>query len=651
MVLKDAENPLVPKAAELLQSLYTRRLDLDEVRQAIEGIALPPVLAGSWYRALASAAAARNPELENWALRKALEAGPRDPDLLLAVQASWSALGNVEAADAMDRDTAEAMVAAGRPAEALPALRRLCESSARSGTPLPLDPGTARAILSAAPEGKDVAPIRGTLRAILAARLGGAAREGDYNLAVLDFDPPAGTNAPEQRLEAFYALLSDPRPGLREAFAPNRDLRFLFRAGGACHLIAAGNAAPGDPDPALFAWAGLAAQFEAEPFAVPARPRPEPPDTGERSRRSISLREGHAIANLDSMVPILTRVFGMAGFAHPELKVSIDSVRDGAARFFRTGINSEPGYGRLVGLYCATNGMSNDFLSFLLRLYNPPYRLAPADGVLGRITAAGADDIAAALRRDGLYRFPRPIPPDLLEDLIRIGHTMPCYPHPESGVGKEPCVYPAGAPKEIKYDFIERDLVPTHPVQRLMADPGLLAVSQAYLGAKPVLDAVAMWWSTHLTGQASSEAAQLYHFDMERIKWLKWFVYLTDVTTDTGPHCFVRGSHRTGGKPFELLKRGYQRISDSDMARHYPEPDLLELNGPKGSIFVEDTSGFHKGKPPRTGPRLVIELEFTNSLYGALFNREAAFGKDAHSLVRGMAEGYPQVLCKYALHP
>jgi hypothetical protein len=647
MVIKDLVTRLLPQADELVRSLFTRRLDLAEAIAVVEGIAVPANVAVPWYRALATAAGTRNPELENWALRKALDAGAREADLLSALQRNWQDQGNLAEADALDAELARALCASGRAVEALPSLRRLCEAL-RPGSAAPLDAAAAGAILAAARD-PGAAADRAAIRAALRAWLPGFDASGKaYNLVALDLDGP-GEVVPARRLEAFYALLSDPKPALREPFAATRDLRFLIRAAGALHLIEAGRSRRVQPDGELFAWAALAAQFLHAPFAGPPPAEESVPVPGPFSRRELAAREADAIANMHAMVPLLADVLGAQGFAHPEVRNSIDAIRAGADRFFATGVNSEPGYGKLVSLYCATNGLATDFLSFLLRLYNPPYRLGAVEGILGRFTEGQVDDIAAALRRDGLYRFPRPIPQDLLEDLIRVGKTMPCFPHREHGMEKDTVIYPDGAPKEMKYDFIERDLVPLLPVQRIMGDPGLLAISQAYFGAKPVLDAVAMWWSTHLTGQASSEAAQLYHFDMERIKWLKWFIYLTDVTTDTGPHCFVRGSHRTGAKPPELLQRGYQRISDSDMAAHYPAADLLELNGPKGSIFVEDTSGFHKGKPPRTGPRLVIELEFTNSLYGAPFTRETVIGRGAHPALLETAAKYPQVLCQYAV--
>ena len=49
-----------------------------------------------------------------------------------------------------------------------------------------------------------------------------------------------------------------------------------------------------------------------------------------------------------------------------------------------------------------------------------------------------------------------------------------------------------------------------------------------------------------LSKKADSEAAQMFHFDLDRIKWLKFFIYLTDVKINSGPHVYVSGTH----KPF-----------------------------------------------------------------------------------------------------
>ena len=444
-------------------------------------------------------------------------------------------------------------------------------------------------------------------------------------------------------------------------FSETADLKILFRLSGNFFLIE-GSKTTRLPDIShALPLAAIAAHFVFMPFNdngsgglkknIEGGKVPGMPGEFGLSKRELSAREGYAIANFPSFLQIMVEVFGINGFAHPELQNSVEQISQGAEKFFRTGINSEPGYGKFVGLYSITNGLSNDFLSFLIRLYNPPYPLIKCEGILGRYTSGDLENISQILQRDGVYRFPNLIPEDLLNSLIKHAETFPCYPHPESGASKESCVYPAANPQAIKYDFIERELVPIKPIQTIMADESLMGISQAYFGSKPVLDAVAMWWSTTFSPQASSEAAQLYHFDMERIRWLKWFIYLTDVDTNKGPHCFVRGSHRTGRKPPSLMQRGYQRIPDADIENHFPKEDILEITGRKGSIFVEDTSGFHKGKLPVSGPRLVLELEYSNSLYGALISRETCIQGKVHPPLMELAAKFPQFLCKFAIRP
>jgi hypothetical protein len=104
---------------------------------------------------------------------------------------------------------------------------------------------------------------------------------------------------------------------------------------------------------------------------------------------------------------------------------------------------------------------------------------------------------------------------------------------------------------------------------------------------------------------------------MDRIRWIKFFVYLTDVGPDNGPHCFVAGSHKTGGIPNTFLDRGYVRIPDDEIHAAYPNERLIEFTGPRGTIIAEDTRGLHKGRPVVAGHRLMLEFEFSNSLFGA----------------------------------
>src|SRR5262249_4996452 len=155
--------------------------------------------------------------------------------------------------------------------------------------------------------------------------------------------------------------------------------------------------------------------------------------------------------------------------------------------------------------------------------------------------------------------------------------------------------------------------------QRIIGDPVFVNVSQAYIGAETALKNVSMWWSAALDGKPDLEdyAAQQFHFDYDPApKWLKFFIYLTDVDSQSGPHIFVRGSHRCRHpKLRDIFARGYFRIADDEIEGVFGKDHIMELAGPRGTVRAVDTLGFHKGKPPQRGNRLVTQLEFATPLF------------------------------------
>jgi hypothetical protein len=313
------------------------------------------------------------------------------------------------------------------------------------------------------------------------------------------------------------------------------------------------------------------------------------------------------------------------------MKSSLRTIRDvwrvarGAAAFSRTGATPPIASQSLINLYCRTRGLSNDLLHAVMQARRRPYTLSQTTGVLGHLQHDAVESVAAHIRRDGYYVFPVRLSPEVCDRLAALARREPAIPRPVRKGVPSLAVYDPLHPVAEAYHFPVQTLMDDADIQRLTADPSMLAVAQAYLGSQPVLDIVAMWWSAaaQFDDRNADELAQLYHFDMDRIKWLKFFFYLTDVTPDTGPHTFIAGSHRRGGQPKELLKRGYQRIEDHEITHHYTSERFIEMTGPQGTIIAEDTRGFHKGKIPTTGHRLVLQFEFADSLFGAPLQQPA----------------------------
>ncbi len=277
--------------------------------------------------------------------------------------------------------------------------------------------------------------------------------------------------------------------------------------------------------------------------------------------------------------------------------------------FILTGKTPLRAYNHFRRLACATDGKLNLWFAKLESCFSPPYIIEDESGILD-LSSDRKADILHNINEKGFYVFSEKLPDRICKELVNLALNTPAFTIPT--YASKATQYKRHKPIATKYDFPEQTLLENQHIQSLATDRSIFTVSQGYLGAKPICDLVAMWWSTPYSPIASSEAAQLYHFDMDRIKFIKFFIYLTDVTPKNGPHCYVAGSHRN--KPKLLRRDG--RIADAEIEQYYQPNEIIEITGKAGTIIAADTSGFHKGKPLSHGDRLMLQIEFCTSLFG-----------------------------------
>ena len=289
-----------------------------------------------------------------------------------------------------------------------------------------------------------------------------------------------------------------------------------------------------------------------------------------------------------------------------------------------SGVTPSGSYQAFIRLFCRSGGVSNDLMTRVIRIAGKRAPLPEPAGQFGVSGGRDAERIADVIRRNGYFVFDQALPAEVCDRLLDFALSNPAAVRSMAGEQRAEnsvrrAVYERGKPLAVRYDFETADVLAQPEVQALLADPAILSVAQSYLGSTPIADVVSMWWHTAYSDQPDEEAAQFFHFDMDRIKWLKFFIYLTDVGPDNGPHSFVRGSHRTGGIPSALLSRGYMRLTDEDVAQHYSGGDVVQFLAPRGTVLAEDTRGLHKGLAVRRGDRLMLQIQFSNSLFGGYY--------------------------------
>ncbi|CAN7416948.1 hypothetical protein LJR234_002833 [Mesorhizobium amorphae] len=229
---------------------------------------------------------------------------------------------------------------------------------------------------------------------------------------------------------------------------------------------------------------------------------------------------------------------------------------------------------------------------------------------------AGVDRAAAvrALKSDGLFSGLL-LPQAIHEEIASFAERTPCFGNFDRRLEFIP-----GEHAEAEKRF-GRPLLSGHFFERILdcdaalaiqRDPLLLDIAAHYLGGQAKLITTRVWWSfpTGAASEADKNLASLgkYHFDLDDWRMLKFFFYLKPVDEGTGPHVYVRGSHKRRALKHQLtLLVGHPA---QDVLGVYGNDSPVTLTGEAGLGFVEDPFGFHMGTVPTRTPRLMMEVGF-----------------------------------------
>jgi hypothetical protein len=256
---------------------------------------------------------------------------------------------------------------------------------------------------------------------------------------------------------------------------------------------------------------------------------------------------------------------------------------------------------------------------------NPKYKINSSRGVLGELTKQNVSEICSSIRQNGFYIFPNLLDLNTLTAIKTFAEKTPInyllLEGDEIKYSKEAKPYHQTKNFSNRYQLLNiSQFAECNEAMRLALDENFLHIANHYLGAKPILDLMLFWWSKSLHNLEVDEktlnllkdkSAQMFHFDLDRLKFIKFFVYLTDVDSEAGPHVYVKGTHNR--VPPYIKADG--RFSDELVEKHARDK-IVEITGKAGTILAVDTRGLHKGKELEKGERLIFQLEFTNSMFG-----------------------------------
>ena len=275
----------------------------------------------------------------------------------------------------------------------------------------------------------------------------------------------------------------------------------------------------------------------------------------------------------------------------------------GLIQYRRTGLTPSHAHLAYVRAYEQTNGLAQElFHQALFRASADSLAELKESSFFKGVKSSDISQCIDELNENGYCFLGDGLSVDDVDELIRLISGIKFSPR---GLNQWRLLDPENPPNCNVADAYEPDLKANKLIEELVNDPLLINIVSAYLGAEACPLNYCLWYSFP-ADQPRSEAAQFFHYDLDTLKWLKIFIFLSDVGPENGPHEYVEGSHRPGTKPVELLRRDYARLSDADVDRYYAGK-RKQLLAPKGSVVLADTRCFHKGVNLVSGYRLVLQ--------------------------------------------
>lgn len=245
-----------------------------------------------------------------------------------------------------------------------------------------------------------------------------------------------------------------------------------------------------------------------------------------------------------------------------------------------------------------------------------PWRERKANSLASRLPVFEAKGVietsvhSTVLKDRGYLFLDNLISPDKLQAMRVFFSENACADPYRPALGE--FIAPGNAPPQTHVAFFSNESIIRAPHALDIAnDPRVLGIVSGFLGAKPTISLLTAWWSMPHKGGKAEEAEQ-FHRDVDDIRFVKLFCYLTDVDEVSGPHMFVPGSQNID----RLTK--IRRYEDREIVEAFGEKSLSVFTGKAGTAFLENTYGFHRGVPPTQKPRLLFQVLYSlrNSIYG-----------------------------------
>jgi hypothetical protein len=191
-------------------------------------------------------------------------------------------------------------------------------------------------------------------------------------------------------------------------------------------------------------------------------------------------------------------------------------------------------------------------------------------------------EIEKSLKENGYVVIENFFSKEQVDEIVKLTENLPGYNFhiPNRAFNQETKIFSDDSDWAITAYKMDH-MLKNELILKTITDAKLVSLAQSYLGCLPTIHSVNLWWSK-FTGEVFH--TQKIHRDIDDYKFLAFFIYLSDVDENNGPHVF-----------YPKTQNGSNDLSEKKV-----------ITGKAGTAIIADTYAWHHGSPLNEGKRLMI---------------------------------------------
>jgi len=225
---------------------------------------------------------------------------------------------------------------------------------------------------------------------------------------------------------------------------------------------------------------------------------------------------------------------------------------------------------------------------------------------------------AAALSSDGIIALGQVLSERQITDLLGYLSDKPCkashyFEQSNEKLSTFEEIQVSGA----HYASYSRETVLNTPhLLEVCNETSLVGIVSSYLGCPATLQSMNLFW-TFSTKQ--SGGVSVFHRDQNDFRSVSFYIFLTRVDLESGPHEYIRGSANLEFCDRRIREANLSTVRGIDFfnppwAQHLVtevfQKDVSVMSGPAGTAFISDPYGLHRGVAPSGSDRLLFYAVF-----------------------------------------